>query len=154
MNEIYTITTPGYEQYLLTPSHMVLETDEITSLVNRMLGAMQKENGVGIAAPQIGVNKSIAIITSNGGPIIMINPIIIGTSKDLVQHEEGCLSIPKEFFSLIRYKEVTVFFKDLKWKSHTEKFTGLTSIIVQHEIDHLFGIIISQRGERVCGKVQ
>lgn len=102
--------------------------------------------GVGLAAPQIGINKSVAIIrikTDNYEQYIdLVNPKIIDERQGFVNKEEGCLSIPGKRFNTWRYKEV--FVKD---DTNPDGFvaTGFEAVAIQHEIDHLNGVLVSDR---------
>lgn len=99
-------------------------------------------NGIGLAAPQIGINKRVAIIRTEEN-VDLVNPIILEKRNGFLNCEESCLSFPGETFNIWRYKEI--FVKDLL---HPEGFvaTNLEAIVIQHETDHLNGIIIPDIG--------
>lgn len=102
-------------------------------------------NGIGLAAPQIGVEKRIVIVdlkeNNKSSPVIFINPVIIKESRERAVNEEGCLSIPGYYAEVERAKEVDVEWYDLEGEKMTKTFSGLFSICIQHEIDHLDGIL-------------
>ncbi len=102
-------------------------------------------NGIGLAAPQVGIEKRIVVIDlkedGKSSPKIFINPKIINSSKDHAINEEGCLSIPGYYADIERPKFVDVEWNDLKGKKIEGSFSGLLSICIQHEIDHLNGIL-------------
>ncbi len=102
--------------------------------------AANRERCVGMAANMIGVRKRIIIVNSGLGDIVMYNPVII-YKADAYETEEGCLSLDG-VRKTIRYKRITVEYFDSAWKKHTSKFEGWTAQIIQHEMDHLEGIII------------
>lgn len=96
---------------------------------------------VGMAANMIGVNKSIIVISAGLGQFAMINPKIIAKSKPY-NTEEGCLSLLGGPRPCKRFDEIEVEFLDINWKSQKQKYTGWTAQIIQHECDHLEGILI------------
>lgn len=95
---------------------------------------------VGMAANMIGVKKRIIAINDNGFTKLMINPTITAKSSKF-ETEEGCLSL-SGVRPTKRYKNITVKYLDMNFKEHTEKFTGWTAQIIQHEVDHCDGIVI------------
>ena len=105
-------------------------------------------NGIGLAAPQVGVNLRIIVVQlMNVGKLVgpvqeMINPVIQSTSEDLVEYEEGCLSIPGEYIKLERPRSINVKFQTLNGKYKKWFLRGLEARVVQHEIDHLDGILM------------
>lgn len=98
------------------------------------------EECVGMAANMIGVNKRIIVVAMGKAMEILINPEIVKKTKPF-ETEEGCLSLTGTR-PTIRYEEITVTYFDQRWHKHTDKFTGWTAQIIQHEIDHCEGIII------------
>jgi len=95
---------------------------------------------VGMAANMIGVSKRIIIFSDNGVNRIMLNPEIVSKTGEY-ETEEGCLSLEGER-PTVRYRKITVKFTDENMKEHTERFRDFTAQIIQHECDHLEGIII------------
>lgn len=104
-----------------------------------------KENGLAIAANQIGILKRAIFFNFENGSFYMINPEIISSSEKTVSFKEGCLSIPGVFSPVKRASTVTVKFYTLLNEEKTETFYGLESACVQHEIDHLNGITMLDR---------
>ena len=102
-------------------------------------------NGIGLAAPQVGIKKRIIVIDlkeeGKSLPITFINPKIIFLSDETSVNEEGCLSIPGYYAEVKRPNVVEVEWTDLDGKKNKDKLTGLMSICIQHEIDHLDGIL-------------
>ncbi|MCI6648430.1 MAG: peptide deformylase [Lachnospiraceae bacterium] len=99
-----------------------------------------KDECVGMAANMIGVRKNIIIVDAGFMPIVMYNPII-RSKKMPFETEEGCLSLSGTR-KTTRYKEIEVEYEDINFKKQRQKFSGWTAQIIQHECDHLQGIII------------
>lgn len=106
-----------------------------------MLDVMQAQKGIGLAAPQVGVGKSMLVVDIGNGPIKLANPAIIKKSGSAVM-EEGCLSCPDISVNVRRAKVVKVKALDENSKEITIEAKGLYSRALQHEIDHLNGILI------------
>lgn len=123
--------------------------DKIEELVYDMLDTMYMANGVGLAAPQIGVLKRIAVIDvspEGNQPLILINPEIIATSGSQTG-DEGCLSVPGKAGCVTRPNEVTVRAMNLKMKEFEITGTELLARALCHEIDHLDGIVYVEKVE-------
>ncbi|MEA3322603.1 MAG: peptide deformylase [Patescibacteria group bacterium] len=121
---------------------------EVQTLIDKMFDAMSKEKGVGLAAPQVNVSQQIAIIDADGEQFVLINPEITQHSDDLVLFTEGCLSVPDKELPIIRHKKITVQYTDRVGKSCTLKAHDFLAIVCQHEIDHLNGILMTDRFEQ------
>jgi peptide deformylase len=147
---IHDITKKG-EPVLHRPSKDVAEaefgTAKLRKLVNDMVETMVHAKGVGIAAPQIGIDKRIFIAESDAGPIAVLNPRIVKYSKKRVRGEEGCLSIPGKYDKLLRAKEVTVEGRTVEGKKLVFIAKDFFARIMQHEIDHLDGLLYVDRVE-------
>lgn len=116
-------------------------TPEIKELVFNMKETMEKNQGVGLSAPQVGVSKRIIIVDTPEGPKEFINPKFFKKSKETELGEEGCLSFPRLFLKIKRSKEVLVKAKDIDGKDLGVEANGILARIFQHEIDHLDGIL-------------
>lgn len=116
--------------------------DKIKELLDDMLETMHKNNGVGIAGPQVGILKRVIVIDLYDGsePLLLVNPEIT-KQKGSIEDEEGCLSFPNEFAKVIRPKEVTVVALNREGKKVTIKGKDLLARALCHEIDHLEGIL-------------
>jgi peptide deformylase len=117
--------------------------DSVRALVKDMFDTMYEADGVGLAAPQIGVGLSVIVLDTRprqpeSNPIAMINPEIIEKVGTLV-YSEGCLSIPGEAEDVERAERVTVRYLDPQGQTQTLEADGLLSIAIQHEADHLEG---------------
>jgi len=124
-------------------------TPEILNLIKDMAETMYTDSGVGLAAPQVGVSKRIIIIDGEeDGLIVLINPMIVKSEGEVVA-EEGCLSVPGIYSQVKRSSKVTV--KALNENGDPIEITkeGLTARALQHEIDHLDGILFIDRIGRV-----
>lgn len=95
----------------------------------------------GMAANMIGVNKRIIAVSLNGFPIVMLNPVIIRSSAETYEAEEGCLSL-SGIRKAVRHRSVEVEFQDMELRSHRQTYTGFTAQAIQHELDHCEGILI------------
>ena len=115
--------------------------DAMRSLCFNMAKTMRERNGIGIAAPQVGVSKRIIIVDNNGQDWILFNPEIVWSSDILVDFNEGCLSVPGVFDDVKRPDSIKVKYRNSKGKPVCEKIDGLLARIVQHEIDHLDGVL-------------
>lgn len=116
--------------------------EKIKQLVDDMLDTMYKYNGVGLAAPQVGVLKRVVVIDidDGNGPYVLINPEII-KEKGKQEVDEGCLSFPNQFAKIIRPAEVTVKALDRNGKEYQIKAKELLAQAISHEVDHLEGIL-------------
>lgn len=123
--------------------------DDMRQLFEQMFETMTCANGVGLAAPQIGIAKRFFVIEADDDvKRVFINPEIIGTSDDLVDYEEGCLSIPGEYENIKRPSKVSVSAINEFGKRFTiDNADGLLARVIQHENDHLDGILYIDRGD-------
>ena len=122
-----------------------IQSEEIQQLVTDMKQTMVAENGVGLAAPQIGKHIRLIICETPSGPKAYFNPVIVKTSAKTIDSEEGCLSIPEVYGVVTRHKSVKVEALDEKGNPVTVKTGGLLAVIFQHEIDHLDGVLFIDR---------
>ena len=119
--------------------------DELRKLMDEMLETMYEAPGIGLAAVQIGILKRLIVIDiskeEKKNPIFLINPEIITKSKNKSVYEEGCLSLPGQFAEIERPAECLIKYLDYQGKQKELKATGLMATCVQHEIDHLNGVL-------------
>ena len=118
----------------------------ILSLMDNMLETMYQAPGIGLAAPQVGIKQRIIVIDCSSKdeapqPYRMVNPELVSVSPELSTHEEGCLSLPGFYAEITRPAEARVSYTDEKGKQQTIDVDGLLSVCIQHEIDHLNGIL-------------
>ncbi len=124
------------------PVATVTEADR--AFLDDMLETMYAAQGVGLAAPQVGVSKRMIVVDcardeEPPAPYRMINPEIVSASEDEAVYNEGCLSLPEQYAEVARPAEVTVRWLDPDGTAREEVMTGLLATCVQHEIDHLNG---------------
>jgi peptide deformylase len=113
----------------------------MNNLINGMVKLMIENNGCGIAAPQVGVNKRLFVaVLDNSRLELFINPSIVSHSEETEIDIEGCLSVPDKQGEVERYKTIEVKYFNGK-ENKTETFEGLNARIIQHECDHLQGIL-------------
>lgn len=122
--------------------------DEIRQLLSDMLETMYAAPGIGLAAPQIGVMKRVVVMDVSDDkdkpePLKLINPEIIWESEDTSIYQEGCLSIPDQYADVERPIEVGVRYLDENGKEQEIEADGLLSTCIQHEVDHLDGILFT-----------
>ncbi len=120
--------------------------DDIRALMDDMLEVMYAANGIGLAAVQIGVAKRVIVIDvareeEKPRPLCMANPEIIWLSDDEVLHEEGCLSLPEQYSEVVRPGTARVRYLDYQNEIRELDAEGIMGICVQHEMDHLEGIL-------------
>jgi peptide deformylase len=118
---------------------------EIKDIIFDMLETLEKNNGLGLAAPQIGKSIRLCIIKVDSKTLILINPKIKSKSWKKEMLEEGCLSFPGEFIPIKRSKKVKVEAQDRKGNKIKIETEGLLARAMQHEIDHLDGILFIDR---------
>ena len=112
----------------------------LSNIIKEMKELMVKNNGVGLAANQVGLDLSLFIAKPKDKFYIFINPEIILTEEEEIK-EEGCLSIPEKWGLVKRYKKIKIQYQDIKGKTKKLKTSGLLAHIIQHEIDHLNGVL-------------
>ena len=120
--------------------------DELRRLMDDMLATMYDAPGIGLAAPQIGISRRLIVMDpakeeAPKAPLIMVNPEILDRSEEMRIHEEGCLSIPDFTAEIERPAKTRVAFLDRAGKEQEKELEGIWSTLVQHEIDHLNGIL-------------
>jgi peptide deformylase len=123
------------------------QISQLKGLIADMVATMRHERGIGLAANQVGVNARLIVIDTKDGPAGFINPEIIERSRELEAGEEGCLSVPGIFGQVRRSKEVTLLALDPDGIKQTVRARGLFARVIQHEIDHLNGILFIDRLE-------
>jgi peptide deformylase len=121
----------------------IAEVDEsVKHLAEDMIVTMHEGDGIGLAAPQIGILKRMFVCHVRGDqPRVFINPEIIGTSLEEVEYEEGCLSIPGVYADVLRPELIQVQALNEKGKMFKLDADGLLSRVIQHEMDHLKGVL-------------
>lgn len=125
--------------------------DDLKLLAQEMAKVMYQDDGVGLAAPQVSKSLRILVIGNSDGKSYKayVNPEITFASKDRATNEEGCLSLPKIFGWVNRSKKIHVKYQDLDGNVQKEKLKGFSAVVLQHEIDHLNGILFIDRAEKI-----
>ena len=118
-------------------------TKEILKLVSDMTQTTKAAKGAGIAAPQVNHSERICIALIQRELVPLINPIILWRSTEIEVMEEGCLSLPNVWLLIPRSTEIIVTYKSIKGRKRELKLAGFDARVVQHELDHLDGILIT-----------
>lgn len=126
--------------------------DEVRALVREMLQTMYSADGIGLAAPQVAVQKQLIVIDCEpdnpvNQPLVLINPQIKQFGRELCTGQEGCLSIPGVYLDVVRPEAIEVAFKDENGRPQRIKAAGLLARAIQHEMDHLAGVMFVDRVE-------
>lgn len=124
-----------------------ITTEKFQELLLDMTKTMKEKDGIGLAAPQIGKNIRLIVINTKDGVICMVNPKITKKSLRKEWDEEGCLSVPGTFGQVKRCKKITCKYLDKKGKEQTIEGEGLLARVLQHEIDHLDGILFIDKAK-------
>lgn len=127
---------------------------KLKKLIKDMEDTMFDLNGVGIAAPQVGVNLRLALARLNVDTpheiiVVLINPEISNMSKEMTATDEGCLSLPRQWGPTPRHKSLTVTFENLHGNKQTLHLTDFNARVIQHEVDHLNGMLFIDRAHEV-----
>ncbi len=124
--------------------------DKILKFIDDMFETMRNANGIGLAANQVGANKQIFVVDISSvedyehtKPMALINPKIIDRSEEKVIFQEGCLSIPDQHEDVLRPKKITIEYMDKDSNTHTIEADDLLSRVMQHEYDHLLGVLFT-----------
>lgn len=139
------------DRVLRTNTKRIAKVDQETrKLAKQMLQTMYTANGIGLAAPQVAINKQLIVVDCEpdnpaNPPLVLINPKITSYSKDTCPFEEGCLSIPGVYMEVMRPEVIEVSFKDENGRPRKLKASGLLSRVIQHEMDHLHGVLFVDR---------
>jgi peptide deformylase len=147
---IYPIVAYG-NPILKKEAEEIKEGDDVSALISDMFDTMGHASGVGLAAPQI--NKGIRLFVIDSSLMLdeegeekgirraFINPIILDEYGNEFSFEEGCLSIPDVRAEIIRPEKLTIEYFDENWNLQEEEFSGMTARVIQHEYDHLEGVL-------------
>jgi len=113
--------------------------------IERMIETMYHYDGVGLAAPQVGISQRFFVMDVGNGPVAVINPEILEASSETEIAEEGCLSFPEIFVEIERSKKVKVRYQTVRGEFVEEELEGYPARVFQHEFDHLNGVLIIDR---------
>ena len=124
--------------------------DKAQEIADKMSEAMVKFGGIGLSANQVGLNARMFVMkTEDKGIVPFFNPELTKVSQDTDLMKEGCLSFPDIYLMITRSKVIELKYQDVKGEEHTIMLEGLAARCVQHEIDHLNGILFLQRASRL-----
>lgn len=138
---MFTVLRDNEPELLRVSTKVEIFDEKLQEFCNELLETMIAYNGIGIAAPQVGNNIRVIIVTINGKPTVMINPRI-QTKAGFYVSDEGCLSVPNRKVKKTRSKTVAVEYKTVAGNVKSIVLKSLEAACVQHEIDHLNGILI------------
>ena len=136
---------------LRTPARRISKVDEsVRDLARDMLRSMYTAQGIGLAAPQVGVHKQLLVIdldpeNAASPPMVLINPEIRSFGSGVDSYEEGCLSIPGVYLNVVRPTVVDLSYRDEMGRPQKLKADGLLARCIQHEMDHLNGVLFVDR---------
>jgi len=139
------------DQVLRQSARRISKVDEaVRDLARDMLRSMYSSSGIGLAAPQVGVHKQLLVIDLDPEnpatpPMVLINPEIRSFGSGIDTYEEGCLSIPGVYLNVVRPAVVDVSYRDELGRPQRIKADGLLSRCIQHEMDHLNGVLFVDR---------
>ena len=124
--------------------------NSVRELARQMLRSMYAAHGIGLAAPQVGVHRQLMVIDLEidnpvSPPLVLINPEITATGASINTYEEGCLSIPGVYLDVVRPTAIEVSFRDEMGRPRRMKADGLMARCIQHELDHLQGVLFVDR---------
>jgi peptide deformylase len=120
--------------------------DDLRQLMDDMLETMYAAPGIGLAAPQIGISKRVIVMDiaredEPKAPLCMVDPELVWVSDEDATYEEGCLSVPEHYADVVRPAEIRVRYLDRDGKQQELQTDGLLATVVQHEMDHLDGVL-------------
>ncbi len=118
--------------------------DEIKKILSNMLETMYDAPGIGLAAPQIGISKRMLVLDiseNKDNPYIIINPEIIWKSDEVNIYQEGCLSVPEQYADVVRPEKIKLKYQNIDGKEQIIEADGLLATCIQHEMDHLNGVL-------------
>ncbi|HJP02631.1 MAG TPA: peptide deformylase [Planctomycetota bacterium] len=150
MSEALELQLTLYPEPVLRKRAVAVETfgTDLGAFVEAMLDCMRRNQGVGLAAPQVGDRRRILVLNPTGDPeddLVLVNPEIVDRSGPVTLHEEGCLSFPSIYAEIRRPERCTVVAVDAAGTPLEATYEGFTSRIVQHEFDHLEGVLLVDR---------
>ncbi|MBD1924470.1 peptide deformylase [Microcoleus sp. FACHB-831] len=141
------------DRVLRQPAKRIAKVDaEVRQLIREMLQTMYSADGIGLAAPQVAVNKQVIVIdcepdNAANPPLVLINPTIKRLGGEMCLFQEGCLSIPGVYIDVKRPELIEVAYKDETGRPQKLTASGLLSRAIQHEMDHLNGVLFVDRVE-------
>ncbi|MCL2809692.1 MAG: peptide deformylase [Treponema sp.] len=136
------IITFGDEKLRLKAEKIDTIDEEIIAVAKEMLELIKRDKGVGVAGPQVGFMKRIFVIHIEGDEKrVFINPSLLETSVETTKYEEGCLSVPGIYVNVVRSESIKIQAWNIKGRPFTLEASGLLARVIQHEYDHLEGVL-------------
>jgi peptide deformylase len=132
---------------LHTKSVKVDNSNEIQVIIRLLESVLQGTTHVSISAPEVGIGKQVAIVRKHNFSIDLVNPKIIKQSNYIVSHQETCVSLPEQKQNCLRYDKLVI---ENGMNCEQITITGENACMVQHEIDHLNGVLMTQRSIKLC----
>lgn len=148
------------DRVLRQPAKRVSKVDDsLRALIRDMLQTMYSEDGIGLAAPQVGLNKQLLVLDidpdeASTPALVLINPVIKRVSPTVALDQEGCLSIPGVFLDVKRPEAIEVSFKDETGRPQSLKARDILARVILHEMDHLNGVLFVDRVENKVALTQ
>lgn len=122
--------------------------EDMSAVIDEMFEIMRSSGGIGLAAPQVGLSKRLFIVeVEEGEPLVFINPELIETSTSFAKNDEGCLSLPGVYGPVMRPKKIVIQAENRQRRRFKMEATGVMAVCVQHELDHLNGILFLDKME-------
>lgn len=150
---VLTIPLPSLRERSRELEGHEITTPEFQQFLDALIETMFIEDGIGIAAPQVGKNiRAIIVNLKKEGPTAFMNPVITKTSEATIVGEEGCLSVPGKYGLVRRHKRVTMKALNRHGRTVELEVSGLFAVVFQHEIDHLDGILYIDKAIEVFDK--
>lgn len=146
---IITVPSPILREKSAKISTEGMKESDFKSFCEDLTKTMKEKDGIGLAAPQVGKNIRIIAVDTKNGPICMINPEILKKSIRKEWDEEGCLSVPDVYGKVKRHKKITCKFINKKGDQEKINANGLFARVIQHEVDHLNGILFTDKAKNI-----
>lgn len=146
---IVTIPTPSLRERSVEIAVEDITTPEFQAYLDKLVRTMFVADGVGIASPQVGRNIRAIVVNTGAHPECYMNPVITKSSETMVESEEGCLSVPKQYGLVSRHKKITVEAINRHGKRVVLDLKGFPAIVFQHEINHLDGILFIDKAHKL-----
>jgi peptide deformylase len=137
--------TPELRRVATEVDPATLALPETQQLIDELFETMETSDGIGLAAPQVGISVRMVIVVLGGTGYCLVNPRITRRSKDLVKGEEGCLSFPGLFGDVVRNREIEFVALDRQGQEINQTVSDLDARVIQHELDHLDGVLLPDR---------
>jgi peptide deformylase len=144
-NVLQILHNPSPKLRIISDEVQLRELKLAKTLIKDMIFTLKKVDGMGLAAPQVGISKRIIVVKNGKKYVEMINPWLVplgDTSSNMISFDEGCLSLPGIHCNIARWNYISVSYFNSKWDECDLELSGLPSVCVQHEIDHLNGVLM------------